>query len=104
LNFIEYMCAVILLISTYMQYRTNIILANLRKDRKGVVVSTNYKIPQGELFNWISGPLQLTEIIIYTCLSIILRNASTFHFVTFWVIMNQVEISLFYVFHFPFIL
>ncbi|XP_011502079.1 PREDICTED: polyprenol reductase [Ceratosolen solmsi marchali] len=91
LSLTEYTCATVLLISTYMQYRTNIILANLRKDKKGIVVTTNYKMPEGELFNLISGPLQLTEIIIYICLSIILRKAYTFHYVSFWVIMNQVE-------------
>lgn len=74
-----------------MQYRSNVILANLRKDKKGNVVTKKYKVPNGELFNFVTAPLQLTEIILYLCLNCILKSASTFYFVTAWVILNQVK-------------
>ena len=91
MNLLDYICVVVLTLSTYMQFRTNLILANLRKDRKGVVVSKEYKIPEGELFNYITAPLQLMEIIVYLCLSIIVRKALTFHFATLLVVINQVS-------------
>lgn len=91
LSMLDCTCTFIFLASTYLQYRSNIILSNLRKDKKGVVVTKKYKIPHGELFDYVSAPLQLTEIIMYLCLSVILRSASTFHFVTLWVVVNQVS-------------
>lgn len=75
-----------------MQYRTNIILSNLRRDKNGVVVTKKYKVPCGELFDFITAPLQFTEIIIYLCLLLILRNGSMFYYVAVWVVINQVKI------------
>lgn len=74
-----------------MQYRSNIILSNLRKDKDGVVITKKYKVPHGELFNYITAPLQFTEIILYLCLLIILRNGSMFYYVAVWVVINQVS-------------
>ncbi|XP_001603226.2 polyprenol reductase [Nasonia vitripennis] len=91
LSMLDWACALIFLVSTYLQYRSNIILSNLRKDKKGVVVTKKHKVPHGGLFNYVTAPLQLTEIILYLCLSAILRSASTFHFVTLWVLINQME-------------
>ncbi|EFN76188.1 3-oxo-5-alpha-steroid 4-dehydrogenase 3 [Harpegnathos saltator] len=84
-------CAFIFLLSTYMQLHSNFILARLRKNKDGVVVSHDYKIPFYGLFEYVSGPLQFTEILIYVMLSLILWQASTFHYVTVWVIANQIE-------------
>lgn len=90
LTTIELICTFIFLWSTYMQLRRNFILAGLRKNQHGDVVTKEHKIPVGELFNYISNPLQLTEILLYLMLSVILWQASTFHCVTIWVIINQV--------------
>lgn len=68
----------------------NFILAGLRKNEHGDVVTKEYKIPVDELFNYITCPLQLMEILIYLMLSAILWQASTFHCNTFFVLMNQV--------------
>lgn len=72
-----------------MQYQTNVILRNLRKG-KDADVSYAYKVPVNGLFKYISAPLQFTEIIIYLALSVMLWPASTFHYITLWVISNQV--------------
>ncbi|XP_011877415.1 PREDICTED: polyprenol reductase isoform X2 [Vollenhovia emeryi] len=84
-------CAFICLCSSYMQLKTNLTLANLRKNTHGDVVSFEYKIPSEGLFKYIAGPLQLLEILIYLMLSVILWQASTYHYVTLWVVANQVE-------------
>jgi len=77
---------------SYIQFKTNIILRNLRKSKHNNVVSYTYKMPCHGLFNYISAPLQLTEILMYLTLSVILLEASTFHYITFWVLVNQVRI------------
>lgn len=68
------------------------ILSKLRRNKEGKSNSTIYKIPHGGLFEYISGALQLTETIIYITLSIILWQSSTYHYVTMWVLINQVQI------------
>jgi len=88
---IKLICALICLWSSYMQLKTNFILANLRKNTDGDVASLEYKIPYDGLFKYIAGPLQLLETIIYLMLSVILWPASTYHYITYWVIANQVE-------------
>jgi 3-oxo-5-alpha-steroid 4-dehydrogenase 3 len=77
---------------SYIQFKTNIILRNLRKSKHNNVVSYTYKMPCHGLFKYISAPLQLTEILMYLTLSVILSEASTFHYITFWVLVNQVRI------------
>lgn len=86
----QLVCATIFLWSSYMQFKINFILANLRKNAHGVIVTKDYKIPYGELFQYISNPLQFTEILMYIMLSVILWDASTYHYITIWVICNQV--------------
>ncbi|XP_071576829.1 polyprenal reductase-like [Temnothorax nylanderi] len=88
---VKLVCALICLWSSYMQLKINFILANLRKNTYGDVVSLGYKIPSDGLFKHIAGPLQLQETLIYLMLSVILWQASTYHYVTLWVILNQVE-------------
>lgn len=82
------MVSVIFLSTTYMQLRSNYILANLRKEKGSI---NSYKIPRGELFEYVSSPLQFTEIILYTCLLFILRSSVTYYFVYLWVFVNQVN-------------
>ncbi|KAG7204957.1 hypothetical protein KM043_005343 [Ampulex compressa] len=94
ITFVQCICAMTILCASYIQLRTNIILGNLRKDKKRSEVSTAYKIPHGELFRYISCPLQCTEILIYIFMSILLWQCSTFHYITAWVLSNQIEGAL----------
>ncbi|XP_011060107.1 PREDICTED: polyprenol reductase [Acromyrmex echinatior] len=87
---VKLVCAFICLWASYEQLKTNFILARLRKNSHGDIVSLEHKISLDGLFKYIAGPLQLWEIIIYLMLSVILWQASTFHYITFWVISNQV--------------
>ncbi|XP_070153336.1 polyprenal reductase-like isoform X2 [Polyergus mexicanus] len=94
LTTIELICMFIWLWSSYMQLKSNFILAGLRKNQHGDVITKEHKIPFGGLFKYISNPLQFTEIIIYIILSVILWQASTFHYITIWVITNQLECAI----------
>ncbi|XP_051160965.1 polyprenol reductase-like [Leptopilina boulardi] len=81
--------AIIFLWMSYQQLQTNIILANLRKDKNGIIVTKEHKIPRGGLFNYISAPLQFTEIGMYMALKIIISQGETYFFVCLWVVVNQ---------------
>lgn len=83
------------LLSSYEQLKTNFILADLRKNKKGVVVTKSYKIPNGRFFEYITAPLQLTEIIMYFTLTIILWQSSSFYYIFIWVLVNQVNRKIF---------
>lgn len=90
ITYFHLLCLTIFILSTYAQLKSNFILRKLRKNKDGKINSTVYKIPHDGLFEYISGALQITEIIIYITLSIILWQSSTFHYVTIWVLCNQV--------------
>ncbi|XP_060530279.1 polyprenol reductase [Cylas formicarius] len=76
------------------QYVCTEILANLRKNKKGVVVSDRHRLPEDDLFKYLSAPHQTAEILMYLALSIILWKNTTFYFVFAWVLSNQVETIL----------
>lgn len=76
------------------QYRAAVILADLRKDGSGKVVHQMYKIPEGDLFNLVSSPHMLCEVVIYLSLMIMLWGNSIFPWVAVWVVCNQAENAL----------
>ncbi|KAF3420306.1 hypothetical protein E2986_10488 [Frieseomelitta varia] len=94
ITYLQLICAIIFVLSSCVQFRTNLILNKLRRNKDGKINSTTYKIPHGGLFKYISGALQLTEIIIYITLSIILWQSSTYHYVTTWVLINQTSTAV----------
>ncbi|XP_076301117.1 polyprenal reductase [Lasioglossum baleicum] len=94
ITYIHLICAFIITLSSYAQLRANYILSGLRKEKTGEINSTVYKIPHGGLFEYVSGALQITEIIIYISLSVILWQSSTYHYVTIWVIINQISTAM----------
>lgn len=85
---------VIFLLACYGQLQVTIILANLRKNIKGKVISEKHLLPQGGLFNYLSSPHMSCEILMYTCLTYILRGNSTWLFVYAWVFTNQIEVIM----------
>ena len=91
----HYVASFIFIWASMEQLRTNIILANLRKDKDGNVVTTEHKMSQDGLFKYISGPLQLTEITMYLSLYVILSTSATYPYILWWVIFNQVCKTLF---------
>lgn len=94
ITYFHLICAFVFILSTYTQYRANVILRDLRKNKDGELDSNIYKIPHGGLFEYVSGALQTTEIIIYVILSMILWKCATVHYVTAWVICNQTQTAI----------
>ncbi|XP_065084325.1 polyprenol reductase-like [Ochlerotatus camptorhynchus] len=71
------------------QFQSNLILANLRKDRTGKVTNQKHSIPRGGYFELVSSPHMLFEIVMYAALyAIIARNTSAVY-VFAWVLSNQ---------------
>ncbi|XP_049808717.1 polyprenol reductase isoform X3 [Schistocerca nitens] len=94
ISFLEVIGVTMFLWACYNQYRSAIILANLRKNKNGQVVTTKHSIPYGGWFELVSSPHFLAEILMYMAISIILRAANTWHVVFLWVLSNQVESGL----------
>ncbi len=90
----EVLGVAIFLWAWYHQYRTAVILANLRKDGTGAVVSFDHKLPVGGLFNRLSSPHMFCEMLLYLALNIILWGHTTWPYVFFWVFCNQCETAL----------
>ncbi|XP_044255994.1 polyprenol reductase-like isoform X2 [Tribolium madens] len=75
----------------YRQHTTTVILANLRRNSKGTVVTENYKLPNGDLFKYLSSPHCTTEILMYTCLWVILGYKHSWWCVYTLVLSNQLD-------------
>ncbi|XP_017891409.1 polyprenol reductase, partial [Ceratina calcarata] len=94
ITYFHFICAFIFISSSYAQLRANIILRNLRKNKDGEIDHKIYKIPHGGLFEYVSGALQITEIMMYMTLSMILWQSSSYHYVTLWVLANQISTAV----------
>ncbi|XP_063222729.1 polyprenol reductase [Bacillus rossius redtenbacheri] len=88
-----YGCALFLW-ACYHQYKCAVILANLRKNHKGEVVTYEHRIPHGDWFELVSSPHLLSEVLMYLALALVLRGSHTWLFVFLWVFCNQVESAL----------
>nr|BAM18037.1 similar to CG7840 [Papilio xuthus] len=87
-------CILIFLWACNEQYQTNIIFANLRRDKKtGKIVTEDHKIPNGRLFERVSSPHRLCEVILYTVL-LILIPTKTFFCIYLWVLSNQIQTAI----------
>ncbi|XP_075972559.1 polyprenal reductase-like [Anticarsia gemmatalis] len=77
--------------ASYEQHKSNVILANLRKSKEVEnVVTDEYKVPYGRLFNFISSPHRLTEIAVYLSLALVMQT-KTYFFLFVWVFSNQLQ-------------
>lgn len=73
------------------QFKSNIILADLRKDGDSKkVISQKYFLPHDGWFKYVSSPHQLCEIMLYLSLTLLLFKNVSWLFVVFWVVSNQV--------------
>ncbi|CAH2063829.1 unnamed protein product, partial [Iphiclides podalirius] len=87
-------CIVSFSCAFYEQYKTNLIFANLRRDKKtGAVVTEEHLVPHGRLFELVSSPHRLCEIILYTAL-IFLVPTKTFFCIYLWVLSNQIQTAI----------
>lgn len=82
--------------ASILQFQCHKILAKLRKDKSGHVVTLKHSIPRGSLFDTISCPHYFAEILIYLSMCIIFNGKSmTWLMVCCFVILNQIVVGLF---------
>ncbi|OWF38055.1 polyprenol reductase-like [Mizuhopecten yessoensis] len=65
LSWLQWYAVALFLYASYKQYHVNRIMAKLRQDKNGNVTNTKHHIPHGDLFEYVSCPHFLMEIIIY---------------------------------------
>lgn len=75
------------------QFESNRILAQLRCDASGKVVTQKHRIPRGGYFELVSSPHMLFEVLMYVALYLLLPANTTWLFVVCWVVVNQLENS-----------
>ncbi|KAF5282166.1 hypothetical protein FQR65_LT02863 [Abscondita terminalis] len=93
-NYIDILAIILFLWAWWHQFTVVKILANLRKDKKGHVVTETHKLPYGDWFDYVSSPNYLAEIVMYFALAVILRGSITWLYVFVFVLVNQVEAAL----------
>uniref|UniRef100_A0A182PQE3 Polyprenal reductase n=1 Tax=Anopheles epiroticus TaxID=199890 RepID=A0A182PQE3_9DIPT len=83
------LCIGVFYYAWFHQYRSNLILANLRKDQTGKVVNQKHSLPTGGYFEVISSPHMFFEIVMYVVLFGVLHRNSSMVYVLLWVLSNQ---------------
>lgn len=84
---------VVFVYASIIQHKCHVILANLRRDRSGRVISKQYYVPSGYMFQLVTCPHFFAEIIIYIVISIIVNNTEWFIIATL-VTSNQIVSAL----------
>lgn len=91
ISIVQYICIFLFHFSWSQQYKSNMILVNLRKDTKtGQVATEKHLLPSGGFFNFISSPHMFFEIMMYVVLWGLLGQSFTWKLVVLWVLSNQV--------------
>lgn len=86
----------IFVVASILQNQSHSILANLRKDKKGNVVTLEHTIPRGGLFTFVSCPHYFAEILIYLSMCLVFAGQSmTWCMVCLFVVSNQIIVGLF---------
>ncbi|EPQ14517.1 Putative polyprenol reductase, partial [Myotis brandtii] len=75
--------------SSVHQYKCHVILGNLRKNKAGVIIHCNHRIPFGDWFDYVSSPNYLAELMIYVSMAVTLG----FHNITWWLVVTYVFFS-----------
>ncbi|XP_039952794.1 polyprenol reductase isoform X1 [Bactrocera neohumeralis] len=95
ITLIQCLCIFIFHFSWTQQYKSNMILVNLRKDAKsGEVKTENHLLPTGGFFNIISSPHMFFEIVMYLAILGLLPTSTTWILVVIWVFVNQLANAL----------
>lgn len=71
------------------QYKCHVILGNLRKNKAGVVIHCNHRIPFGDWFEYVSSPNYFAELMIYVSMAVTFG----FHNFTWWLVVTNVFFS-----------
>ncbi|XP_023016003.1 polyprenal reductase [Leptinotarsa decemlineata] len=94
LSYIDIFAILLFIWAWWHQHKTTKILAGLRKNEKGKIVTSDHKLPHGDWFEYLSSPHQTAEILMYLSITILLWYNITWFFVFTWVLANQVETIL----------
>ncbi|XP_053960907.1 polyprenol reductase [Anastrepha obliqua] len=95
ISLLQYLCIFIFYISWTQQYKSNMILVNLRKDTKsGEVKTERHLLPTGGFFNMISSPHMFFEVVMYVALLGLLPRSVTWLLIFIWVYSNQLMNAL----------
>uniref|UniRef100_A0A1B0CBU5 Polyprenal reductase n=1 Tax=Lutzomyia longipalpis TaxID=7200 RepID=A0A1B0CBU5_LUTLO len=76
------------------QWRSNEILARLRKNQTGQVVTEKHLMPKGGFFDVVSSPHMLFECLMYVSLVPVLSGNTDWLLVTAWVVTNQAQVHI----------
>ncbi|XP_017480562.1 PREDICTED: polyprenol reductase [Rhagoletis zephyria] len=95
ISLVQYLCIFIFHFSWTQQYKSNMILVNLRKDAKsGEIKTEQHLLPTGGFFNMISSPHMFFEIVMYVAVLGLMLNSTTWLLIFIWVFSNQLMNAL----------
>ncbi|XP_073826227.1 polyprenal reductase-like [Musca autumnalis] len=95
ITLLQYVCIFVFHFSWSQQYKSNMILVNLRKNpNTGKVETEKHLMPMGGFFNVVSSPHMLFEILMYISLLGIVGASLTWKLVVVWVFSNQLMNAL----------
>ncbi|XP_059622582.1 polyprenol reductase [Phlebotomus argentipes] len=77
----------------WQQWRSNVILARLRMDAKGNVVTEKHLMPSGGFFDIVSSPHMMFECLMYASLAPLMLGNTAWLLVCIWVIANQAQVA-----------
>ncbi|KAM6150345.1 polyprenal reductase [Erethizon dorsatum] len=75
--------------SSVHQYKCHVILGSLRRNKAGMVIHCNHRIPFGDWFEHVSSPNYLAELLIYISMAVTFG----FHNLTWWLVVTYVFFS-----------
>ncbi|XP_051026536.1 polyprenol reductase [Acomys russatus] len=75
--------------SSVHQYKCHVILSNLRRNKKGVIIHCQHRIPFGDWFEYVSSANYLAELMIYIAMAVTFG----FHNLTWWLVVTYVFFS-----------
>ncbi|KAG0416544.1 hypothetical protein HPB47_006305 [Ixodes persulcatus] len=76
------------------QFDTHLRMASLRKDSEGKVVSLKHDVPKGGMFEYVSCPHYMAEIVVYSALTLVLGSPNpTWWLALAWTWANQVGVA-----------
>lgn len=83
---------IVFLFASFSQYKSHLILSELRIRRSEngkQIISYSHSIPNGRLFDLVSCPHYLTEIVIYLCIYSLSHFNNLWAVLVLWVLVNQ---------------
>uniref|UniRef100_A0A6G1SN09 Polyprenal reductase n=1 Tax=Aceria tosichella TaxID=561515 RepID=A0A6G1SN09_9ACAR len=86
-------CFVLFVYVSHHQHKCHIILANLRKNKAGQVITEQHFVPSGGLFEFVSCPHFLLEILLYLIIILVQEFASNYWNLIFLLVFSTQTIN-----------